>query len=436
MATSASAAAAPAPVGAVGDPVSAAPDFLGVPIEFLLFGATLACVALFHHRTFTVAVTGLLVIIGYKFVFTGFPTGPGLDGLLAHLWHERIIITNLILLLLGFAVLARHFEDSKAPDAIPRILPDNWLGALALLAMIFVLSGFLDNIAAALIGGVVARHVFKDVHIGYLAAMVAASNAGGAGSVVGDTTTTMMWIDGVSPLEVLPAYVAAAVAFVVFAIPLSIVQQRHSPILEHSAEVRIDWMRVGIVAFILIAAIGANAGANVFAPHLLDILPVIGLAVWAAILVAAVVRRPNLGVAASSIKGTLFLMALVLCASMMPVDKLPAPSWESAFGLGFISSVFDNIPLTALALKQGGYDWGMLAYCVGFGGSMIWFGSTAGVAISNLYPQAKSVFQWLRHGWWIALGYVAGFFVMLHVVGWNPAASAEPPSAAETHSPH
>ena len=67
--------------------------------------------------------------------------------------------------------------------------------------IVFVLSSFLDNIAAALIGGVMAREVFRGkVHIGYLAAIVAASNAGGAGSVVGDTTTTMMWIAGVSPL--------------------------------------------------------------------------------------------------------------------------------------------------------------------------------------------------------------------------------------------
>jgi Na+/H+ antiporter NhaD/arsenite permease-like protein len=104
----------------------------------------------------------------------------------------------------------------------------------------------------------------------------------------------------------------------------------------------------------------------------------------------------------------------------MPVEKLPPPSWQTAFGLGFISAVFDNIPLTALALNQGGYDWGMLAYTVGFGGSMIWFGSSAGVAISNMYPQAKSVGAWLRHGWHVALAYVAGFGVMLALLGWNP----------------
>jgi len=82
--------------------------------------------------------------------------------------------------------------------------------------------------------------------------------------------------------------------------------------------------------------------------------------------------------------------------------------------------VFDNIPLTALALKQGGYDWGYLAYAVGFGGSMIWFGSSAGVAISNLYPEAKSVGLWLRHGWHVALAYVIGFFFMFAILGWHP----------------
>ena len=104
----------------------------------------------------------------------------------------------------------------------------------------------------------------------------------------------------------------------------------------------------------------------------------------------------------------------------MPVEKLPAASWPTTFGLGFLSSVFDNIPLTALALKQGGYDWGMLAYAVGFGGSMIWFGSSAGVAISNTFVEAKDVVGWVRHGWHVTVGYVLGFFVLLAVLGWVP----------------
>ena len=84
-----------------------------------------------------------------------------------------------------------------------------------------------------------------------------------------------------------------------------------------------------------------------------------------------------------------------------------------------MSAVFDNIPLTALALKQGGYDWGYLAYAVGFGGSMIWFGSSAGVALANMYPEAKSVGLWLRHGSHVAVAYVIGFFLMLSIIGWH-----------------
>src|SRR3989304_2219196 len=122
--------------------------------------------------------------------------------------------------LLCVALLSKHFEDSKVPAVLPKYLPSDWKGAFVLLVMVFVLSSFLDNIAAALIGGAMAHTVFRGkVHIGYLAAIVAASNAGGSGSVVGDTTTTMMWIDGVSPLTVASAYVAAGVAVVIFGIP-------------------------------------------------------------------------------------------------------------------------------------------------------------------------------------------------------------------------
>ena len=266
------------------------------------------------------------------------------------------------------------------------------------------------------------RAVFQGkVHIGYLAAIVAASNAGGSGSVVGDTTTTMMWIAGVSPLSVLDAYVAAGVALLIFAVPAAMQQQRFSPILKMAPRgVRIDWTRVVIVAAILIVALLANVIANLKFPALLDAVPILGLSVWVVILMTAPLRKPDWKIMPETFKGTIFLLALVTAASMMPVERLPAAGWQTALGLGFVSAVFDNIPLTALALKQGGYDWGYLAYAVGFGGSMIWFGSSAGVALANMYPEAKSVGLWLRHGWHVAIAYVIGFFVMLALLGWHP----------------
>ena len=409
----------------------------GVPIDFVLFGLTLAGVALFHHHTLQVALIGLGAIVLYKLGFTGFKTGPGLSGLALHMAHEWVILANLLGLLLGFALLSNHFEESRVPAVLPRFLPDDWKGGFVLLAMIFVLSSFLDNIAAALIGGTVAATVFRGkVHIGYLAAIVAASNGGGSGSVVGDTTTTMMWIDGVDPIDVLEAFAGSGVALFIFGIPAAMQQHRHSPITKDAAAgVKIDWPRLLIVAAILITAIVVNVVVNTRFSALSDSFPFIGAGVWAALLVTAIWRRPAWSLLPGALKGSIFLLSLILCASLMPVEKLPAASWQTALGLGFVSAVFDNIPLTALALKQGGYDWGYLAYAVGFGGSMIWFGSSAGVALSNMYPQAKSVGLWLKHGWHVALAYVIGFAIMLALLGWHPNAPHKTKPGAEADTP-
>ena len=187
---------------------------------------------------------------------------------------------------------------------------------------------------------------------------------------------------------------------------------------------------MGVVDFILASAILVNVVVNTRFNAVSDLFPFLGAAVWLAILLTAALRRPNWALLPGAAKGSIFLLSLVLSASMMPVDQLPAASWQTALGLGFVSAVFDNIPLTALAIKQGGYDWGFLAYAVGFGGSMIWFGSSAGVALSNMYPQARSVGQWLRHGWYVAVAYVVGFFVMLALIGFHPGATPRGASSA------
>ena len=398
------------------------PSVAGIPVEFILFGLTLVGVALFHHHTLRVALVGLASITVYKLLFTGFRHGDGLAGLASHLGHEWVILVNLLLLLLGFGLLAQHFEKSEIPLVLPRFLPDDWKGGFVALVMVFVLSSFLDNIAAAMIGGAMAHTLFRGkVHIGYLAAIVAASNAGGAGSVVGDTTTTMMWIAGVSPIAVLEGFVGSGVALAIFGIPAALKQHRYSPIVKDPPKgTHVDWARAGIVALVLVAAISTNVVVNLRFTEAADHFPFIGVAVWVALLASVAVRKPDWGIVGESFKGSVFLLSLVTCASMMPGEKLPAASAGTTLGLGFVSAVFDNIPLTALALAQGGYDWGVLAYAVGFGGSMIWFGSSAGVAITNVFPQGRSVGSWLKHGWHVAVAYVVGFFVLLTLLGWHP----------------
>jgi len=415
------------------DAAFSGPSIGPVPVEFILFAIVLAGVALFHHHTLPIALGGAVVIALYKIALSPFRTGTGIGGFIGHLHHEWVILVNLLLLLVGFALLAKYFEDSEVPKVLPRWLPDDWKGGFVLLVLVFVLSSFLDNIAAAMIGGAIAHSVFRGkVHIGYLAAIVAASNAGGAGSVVGDTTTTMMWISGISPLEVLEAYIAAAVALVISGFVAARQQHAYQPIeKDELAGTRIDWAYVAIVIFILTLAVAVNIVVNTRFNDIADTFPFLGAAVWVAILVAVPLRKPDWSLVPGATKGSIFLLSLVMCASMMPVERLPLASWQTALGLGFLSSVFDNIPLTALAIKQGGYDWGFLAFAVGYGGSMIWFGSSAGVALSNMYPEAKSVGRWLRHGWHVALAYVIGFFVMLTVIGFHPGSAPKGSAATE-----
>jgi Na+/H+ antiporter NhaD/arsenite permease-like protein len=335
--------------------------------------------------------------------------------IIGHFGEEWVVLSNLFLLLLGFAVLSCQFERSNLPETIPSKLPKGWVGGVALLAVIFFLSTFLDNIAASIIGGVVARHVYRDgVTIAFLAAIVCAANAGGAGSAIGDTTTTMMWISGVGALELLPAFIGGFGAFAVFAPLAAISQQKRSPFTVAAAQAPpIDWTRLALVFVALATLVGTNVTTNILFPGVEEIAPVLGLGLWTALLVTAPIREPDWGVLREAIKGALFLICLVALASLMPVEGLPSPSTLSTLGLGFLSAVFDNIPLTALALNQGGYDWALLAYAVGFGGSMVWFGSSAGVALTNLYPKGRSVWDWLREGWFVPVSYVFGFLLMV-----------------------
>lgn len=399
------------PIVSYGATLGAIPLVAGIRLEFILFALTLIGVAVFHTKTMYVALAGLVSILLIKYLFiSDFSLIEHVAGSASKEGEWRVLL-NLLGLLFGFAILAKYFEESGVPDALPAILPNDWKGGLALLFLIMFISSFLDNIAAAMIGGTIAMVVFKGkVHIGFLAAIVAASNAGGAGSVVGDTTTTLMWIDGVNPLYVLHAFVASLAAFAIFGVVAAKQQDKFQRIQKDmSSGVKIDYGRLGIVFMILVGAIITN--------WTLD-FPAAG--VWIAILIGALIRKAPWGEIPKSVQGTIFLMALVTCASLMPVEELPKASWQSAFILGFVSAVFDNIPLTKLCLEQGGYDWGMLAYSVGFGGSMIWFGSSAGVALSNMYPEAKSVVKYVKGGWHVTVAYIVGFFILLGTLGWQP----------------
>src|SRR5262249_42621817 len=81
-----------------------------------------------NHKLPQFPQTGRTAVTLHKPGFTGFKHGDGLPGLAWHMRQEWLVLANLFLLLMGFALLSRHLEKSRVPDEMPRFLPDDWKG--------------------------------------------------------------------------------------------------------------------------------------------------------------------------------------------------------------------------------------------------------------------------------------------------------------------
>ena len=98
------------PCWAAGGDGGPEPRYLfGIPVDFILFALTLLGVAVFHHHTLPVALGRLAAITFYKLALHGLQVRHGLAGLAGHLAHEWVILANLFLLLMGFALLVAAF---------------------------------------------------------------------------------------------------------------------------------------------------------------------------------------------------------------------------------------------------------------------------------------------------------------------------------------
>ncbi len=378
----------------------------------------------YHEHNLRIAIAGMLTIAAVKTFGFGFKGHIGLNPLMEHLGHEWVLGANILALIFSFEVLGQYFKASLVPDWLPKILPDNWRGGFFLLLMVATGSAFLDNIASTIIGGTIAKVVFTQITIGYLAGIVACANAGGAWSVIGDTTTTMAWISGVSVLEIAPAIVGSVVNVLFVAFFAGRMQQAISPIqIDPVKNIRIKteylWWVVGILSF----AAGVNTIVNMSFKEYADSFPWVGAAAFIGVCVSFLPIRSlhfefdivGLRHAVGSVS---FLLCLVLSASMMPIDQLPIASILSTFWIGVFSGFLDNIPLTKLALSQGGYNWAYLCYAVGTGGSNTWFGSSAGVVASGQFPEAKNIIRWVVEGWFVPAGFLLGYLAMIIVVSW------------------
>ena len=379
-----------------------------------------------------VQVVHILLVLGLIKMLN--PYLPGGD----HAGEERFhLLWNLGLILPAFSVVAHFFEHSGSSYwLVRRLRSDFWT-----LVVIGCLSFVLDNIATAMIGGTImaTRYGKHNVPFSLIVAIITASNIGGAPSPVGDTTTTMIFIymsnHGLNWVFLLKGLAAAIPALALTAWWGSSHGQR--PISEQQlekleeAEVREAEAEIGVQPkphekiswshFLPLLGIpGLLVGNIVFHQ------PAIGLLVGLGIgMLLGMINIPVRKVA-ESMENTAFLLTLIAAAEMLPLSEIRpilnqvSKEWVSVI-VGLLSTWFDNIPLTSLCLNIGDFDWAFLAYCVGVGGSAMWFGSSAGVAIKQEIPNAHDTKQWIKPFFVVTGIYLIGAACYQAVWNWIPA---------------
>ncbi|MCB0496467.1 MAG: sodium:proton antiporter NhaD [Cyclobacteriaceae bacterium] len=273
----------------------------------------------------------------------------------------------------------------------------------------FFASGLLDNLTTTLVMIQIGRHLYikKENFTLYVINVVIAANAGGAMSPVGDITTIMLWLSGkfTAWQIVLYGFIPSVVAWVVPQIMLTRQIIPENRIGREPKEVLpLQW---GII-FIGLFTFGFAVLVNLFhLPPFIGIL--LGMAA-AAIVIDYRLKRGTLKKQAGHIVNIIktidmatlnFFIGILLAVGALGHHGILAQVASFIFGdnpgsnpnlivtghvtLGVISSILDNVPLTAAVIKMlpDGISysyWVLLAITAGTGGSILVIGSAAGVA--------------------------------------------------------
>ncbi|MCQ2190320.1 MAG: sodium:proton antiporter NhaD [Paludibacteraceae bacterium] len=318
----------------------------------------------------------------------------------------------------------------------------------------FFMSAVLDNLTTTIVIVMLLRKLIQDQKERwyYAAVVILAANAGGAFSPIGDVTTIMLWVKGnvttehLLPELILPSIVAALLPMLIMSRKLNgtleaVDNVEESTHHEPTAAEMVTNRERNIIFYL-------GIGALVFVPifkAITHLPPYIGVALGLGILwvytelmyhekgdsikeekkarIQKVVKRIDM----TTILFFLGILMAVNALSFAGILQDLSKTLNDAIGniyviniiIGVLSSIVDNVPLVAGAMKMYAVDpanayfavdgafWLFLAYCAGVGGSILIVGSAAGVVVMGL---EKVSFGWyLKEVSLVALlGYLAG----------------------------
>jgi len=309
----------------------------------------------------------------------------------------------------------------------------------------FFLSPVADNLTTALILSTVLltleHHNKKFLVLGAINIVVAA-NAGGAWSPFGDITTLMAWTAGKASFEeFLLLFPASFIGWIVTAYLLSISIPDGSPGDNNSGSCKMEDKRYIKKGGKVIIALGVLTIFMAVCSHqVLHLPPFWGMMLGLAFLkfYSTILKKRNdehiliYKRMASVENDTLLfffgLLAAVGGLSYIGYIAIIAEVYEVVdpffvnIGVGIISAVIDNVPVMFAILKANPTmdvsNWLLVTLTAGIGGSLISFGSAAGVGVMGRLRGTYTFISHMRYAWAVAIGYmvsIAVFYLQFYI---------------------
>lgn len=286
----------------------------------------------------------------------------------------------------------------------------------------FILSAIIDNLTATIVLITILQKVIQDrnTRLWFAGLIIVAANAGGAWSPIGDVTTTMLWIGKkvTTPELIKYLFIPSVVCMVVPTLIASryksfrgtINNKEVSEIKKSPFGSRMLYLGLGSILFVP------------FFKQITHLPPYVGMMLSLAVVAAFAELYSSAKFSLSNIDETaddhaihspvhaaltkielpsiLFFLGILMAVGALESLGLlfnfagqltqAIPNMDIVVSLfGVISAVIDNVPLVAASMgmfSQGPDDpiWHAIAFAAGTGGSMLVFGSAAGVVAMGM----------------------------------------------------
>ena len=374
----------------------------------------------------------------------------GLD--MNHLHHEVELLIFEIAGIFFFLFVAMTYIEAMIDRNVFSALRYNLVSKGYDYKKLFWITGFLaffispiaDNLTTALILSTVLITIDKDNKAFIVPSavnIVVAANAGGAWSPFGDITTLMVWVEGKGQfVDFLYLFPASILGWGITAFLLSRFVPNGTPPFA-SDEKRVEILAGGKVIMGLFAFTIASA---VLSHQVLHLPAMWGMMFGLAILklyiyrMSREVRYDSEGIACptvnvfsfiAKIENDTLLFFFGILAAVGGLHFLGFLEYFTALyeqfgattvniGVGFLSAIVDNVPVMSAVLKSSpdmGVDshaqWMLVTMTAGVGGSLISFGSAAGVGVMGKLHGVYTFASHMKLAWTVLVGYVVSVIV-------------------------